>query len=186
MGHLPHIDILPHLSPHFPALLGTAMLVPAPHSQANRAPASHSWHTFSMRVLGGFVTSPDVSLKEVPGNRKVIHAGMQEVGMCPASAPLLNLTLGLVSSFPLLAPVSSVLERQSPCGCGGTNEVMDEFLRVWSPEQVPGLCWEQSLLDKAVGWPPVISSIILALGTVSPCASTCPILTLLRLRIQPL
>lgn len=63
-----------------------------------------------MRVLGGFVTSPDVSLKEVPGNRKVIHAGMQEVGMCPASAPLLNLTLGLASSFPLLAPVSSVLE----------------------------------------------------------------------------
>ena len=44
----------------------------------------------------------------------------------------------------------------------------------------------QSLLDKAVGWPPVISSIILALGTVFPCASTCPILTLLRLRIQPL
>lgn len=84
--------------------------------------------------------SPDVSPKEVPGNREVIHAGRQEVGMCPASVPLLSLTLGLAGSFPLLALVSSVLERQSPCGCGGTNEVVDEFLRVWGPEQVSGLC----------------------------------------------
>lgn len=112
--------------------------------------------------------------------------GCRRLACAQRLSPLFNLTLGLVSSFPLLAPVSSVLERQSPCGCGGTNEVVDEFLRVWSPEQVPGLCWEQSLLDKAVGWPPVISPIILALGRVSPCASTCPILTLLRLRIQPL
>ena len=34
------------------------------------------------------------------------------------------------------------------------------------------------------GWPPAVSSIILALGTVFPHASTCPVLTLLRLRIQ--
>lgn len=47
-----------------------------------------------MRVLGGFVISPDVSLKEVPGNRKVIHAGRQEVGMCPVSVPLAQLDLG--------------------------------------------------------------------------------------------
>lgn len=58
-------------------------------------------------------------------------------------SPLLDLTLGLASSFPLLAPVSSVLERQSPCGCGSTNEVEDEFLRVWSPELYVG-CVEDS------------------------------------------
>lgn len=47
-----------------------------------------------MRVLGGFVISPDVSLKEVPGNREVIHTGRQEVGMCPPSVPLAQLDLG--------------------------------------------------------------------------------------------
>lgn len=57
----------------------------------------------------------------------------------PGLFPSLCLTLGLAGPIPLLTLVSCVLERQSPHGCGSTNEVVEEYL--WGFGEVGASAW---------------------------------------------
>lgn len=72
--------------------------------------------------------SLDMSLEEMPGDRKVICRGRQVAGMCQGQfVPLTQLDLGPVWPHPLLVHFLGA-EETVPYACQGTDEVVELYL----------------------------------------------------------